>query len=82
MIKYSILYLIFLIEVSSCIVAPKYSDIPEIKFEGINKNIIDQGRVKDDSLMIRLSFTDGDGDIGDGQNKANIFIPESCQFFS
>jgi hypothetical protein len=57
-----------------CIVAPKYADTPEIKFEGISKSIIDQGRVRDDSIKIRISFTDGDGDIGDAQNKANIFM--------
>ncbi|MEO5582800.1 MAG: hypothetical protein ABIR66_08915 [Saprospiraceae bacterium] len=60
--------------ITSCIVAPKYPDIPSIAFEGINKTVIDQGRVRDDSLMIQLSFTDGDGDIGDDQNKANIFM--------
>jgi hypothetical protein len=59
---------------AGCIVAPKYSDIPEIKFEGLNKNIVDQGRVRDDSIMITISFTDGDGDIGDEKNKANIFM--------
>ncbi len=62
------------IQAVGCIVAPQYSDIPEITFEGINKNIIDQGRLKDDSLYIKIMFTDGDGDIGDQTNKANIFM--------
>ncbi|MBP7801751.1 MAG: hypothetical protein KA109_09040 [Saprospiraceae bacterium] len=60
--------------IGACIVAPKYSDIPEIELEGINKTVIDQGRVRDDSLLIRISFTDGDGDLGDPQNMANIFM--------
>lgn len=58
----------------SCIIAPDYPIIPAIEYKGINKNIIDQGRVRDDSLMIQISFTDGDGDIGDATNKANIFL--------
>lgn len=67
LISYSIL-------VATCIIAPEYPDIPVITFEGINKNSIDQGRVKDDTLAIRIGFTDGDGDIGDPTNKANIFL--------
>lgn len=62
--------------IQACIIAPDYSIIPEINFEGINKNVIDQGRVRDDSLYIRIGFTDGDGDIGDEQNKANIFMQD------
>jgi len=58
----------------SCIIAPDYPLVPTIEYKGINKNIIDQGRVRDDSLWIQISFTDGDGDIGDAQNKANIFL--------
>ncbi len=58
----------------ACIVAPNYSPIPEISLLGINKNRIDQGRIKDDTLQIKIDFTDGDGDIGDAQNKANIFM--------
>lgn len=58
----------------SCIIAPDYPIEPVIEYKGINKNIIDQGRVRDDSLLIQISFTDGDGDIGDAQNKANIFL--------
>lgn len=75
MAKFSIyLFILFAGLWSACIVAPKYSDIPEISFEGVNKSIIDQGRVRDDSLYIKIKFTDGDGDIGDPQNKANIFM--------
>lgn len=66
--------LLFSLILGGCVIAPKYSDIPEITFEGISKNIVDQGRIKDDSLYIRIKFTDGDGDIGDAQNKANIFM--------
>lgn len=62
--------------IQACIIAPDYSIIPEINFEWINKNVIDQGRVRDDSLYIRIGFTDGDGDIGDEQNKANIFMQD------
>ena len=72
-VKYFILFCFSLL-LFTCIIAPEYSDIPAITFEGINKNTIDQGRVKDDTLQIQIGFTDGDGDIGDPANKANIFL--------
>jgi hypothetical protein len=65
---------LFLLLFVSCVVAPQFPDIPEISFEGVNKTIVDQGRIKDDTLQIRIAFTDGDGDIGDPNNEANIFL--------
>lgn len=62
--------------IQACIIAPDYPIIPEISFEGFNKNVVDQGSIRADSLYIRIAFTDGDGDIGDEQNKANIFMQD------
>jgi hypothetical protein len=67
-------YFVLIALLQSCIIAPDYPVIPNIEYKGINKNIIDQGRLKDDSLLIQITFTDGDGDIGDATNKANIFL--------
>lgn len=61
---------------NGCIIAPEYSDIPVITFEGMSKSLVDQGRKKDDTIAINIGFTDGDGDIGDPKNKANIFLTD------
>ncbi|MEM9887719.1 MAG: hypothetical protein AAF849_17625 [Bacteroidota bacterium] len=52
--------------VLACVSPPDYSDIPEIEYLGINKTQIRQGSfgTQDDTLIVRFSYTDGDGDIG------------------
>lgn len=72
-VKYFILFCFSLL-LFTCIIAPEYSDIPAITFEGMDKNIVSQAKLKDDTLEIRIGFTDGDGDIGDPNNKANVFL--------
>lgn len=64
--------------VSGCLKPPQYSIIPNIGFKGVNSNrikatTITGGQiVQGDSLLVQLSFTDGDGDIG---NLADDTIP-------
>jgi hypothetical protein len=48
---------------ASCFNEPEFSNIPRIKFEGLyfgKSNIEDNP----DSLVLTLSFEDGDGDLG------------------
>ncbi|MEO1514164.1 MAG: hypothetical protein AAFV95_04100 [Bacteroidota bacterium] len=59
----------------SCTKPPDYPDEPVITFERLSKNVIRQ-RAKDSLLMV-FSFTDGDGDLGDAENSANVFLTDT-----
>jgi len=53
--------LLFILTVFSCRKPPEYSNIPEIKFKQIQRFKVDQNI---DSIMIEISFKDGNGDLG------------------
>lgn len=59
-----------------CADAPEFSPIPTLRFESISKSEMMQGRTMEDSLILKLFFTDGDGDFGTStqSNESNIFI--------
>jgi hypothetical protein len=56
----------------SCARTPNISDIPEIEFISLSKNVMRQGIQDNDSLNIIISFTDGDGDLSSPE--PNIFV--------
>lgn len=47
-----------------CLNVPDYPDTPYIEFISLSKDTILQGNFLEDSLQVRFSFQDGDGDIG------------------
>jgi len=51
-----------------CIQAPEYPIEPVIQYVGLTKNMMEQAKIKGDSLRVIFSFTDGDGDIGSINN--------------
>ena len=63
-----------LLFVLSCTKPPDYPDEPVIEFLSMSKNTMLQSDVFGDSLTVTISFTDGDGDIGQDENTAQIFI--------
>ena len=56
--------------------SPGFSDVPEIEFMGFSQSSMIQSSLNSDSLFLRFSFTDGDGDLGfdDETIEQNIFI--------
>lgn len=73
-----LLFVCFLGLFASCVQAPDYAVAPEIEFESITKinKVTDDGfggKTKIDSLIMRIKFKDGDGDLGitDAEIKAN-----------
>ena len=66
---------------TSCVREAQFSDIPAIEFLGQSKNEISQGALMEDSLYVRFSFQDGDGDIGDAEN-INVFLTDTRQNFA
>lgn len=47
-----------------CISPPEFPDEPVITFTGLSKSAMNQGALKQDSVIIFFNFTDGDGDLG------------------
>ena len=67
----------------SCSQAPEYPLEPIISYEGLSRIDIPQssGSVSQlDTMVIRIGFTDGDGDLGD-QDSINIFLTDSRDGF-
>ncbi len=79
--KYTILLVTFLLAFG-CTNPPDYPDEPVIEYIGINTNTFVQGiQPNSPQLEIVVSFTDGDGDIGDENNQANFFLVDSRDNF-
>lgn len=61
----------------ACIKPPDYAETPAIEFISVDKASVIEGA---DSVLIRFSFTDGDGDLGpvnDQDSTINLFLVDS-----
>lgn len=67
--------------VLSCVKQESFSDIPAIEFIGQTKAMLSQGALMEDSLYVRFSFQDGDGDLGDADS-INVFVTDTRQDFA
>lgn len=67
---------------AGCTEPPNYPTEPRIEYIGVSKKTIVQGsrNAVPDTLFIRFSFTDGDGDLGD-RDSINIFLTDSRDGF-
>lgn len=75
--------LIVLSALFSCIRQPEFPDEPIITYVDMNKLSILQGNKIDaaDTLTIRFSFTDGDGDLGTSTDSFDVFLTDSRDGF-
>ena len=66
--KYLIVFfMLSILLVGSCTSPSDFSDIPEIEFNAFSKGTLIQGSQNQDTVILRINFQDGDGDIGSGQ---------------
>lgn len=68
--------------ISSCFNPPEYPDIPEIVFKSVDYvkgGILSDGSQAKDSVILVLTFKDGDGDIGIGTDE--IFPPFNDRWY-
>lgn len=64
----------------ACNPASDFPDTPILGFKSMSKNVMNQGSVNNDSILVILSFSDGDGDItitDNSQNKLNLIVRDS-----
>ena len=75
--------LIMAVSLFACSEAPEYPFEPVITYEGLSRITIPQSSnsvEQLDTLIIRIGFTDGDGDLGD-RDSINIFMKDSRDGF-
>ena len=81
MLKHHQLHLLLLAGCAAavtCARIPEFPVEPVIEYRGISQNTIEQSRggIALDTIEIKFSFTDGDGDIG-SEDSVNIFLQDS-----
>lgn len=71
--KYRIFISIIILFICSCQRPPDYDKIPKIEFKSIQKSVIfsQVSLSKQDSIVVTLSFEDGDGDLGMTTDQVN-----------
>lgn len=77
--KRSIALFLFTALTFGCIDVPTLEDTPTLKFISVSKSKMKQGRINQDSIIITLEFTDGDGDLGFIENeerKPDLFVTD------
>jgi hypothetical protein len=65
-----------------CVKPPDYPIEPAITFGALSKKTMLQSRLGQDSIAVRFSFTDGDGDLGFQDTSASIFITDGRDSFN
>ncbi len=60
----------------ACTKPPDYPLEPVITFKSLSKSTLPQGNLNSDSLTIIFSYTDGDGDLGNDENQASVFLKD------
>lgn len=75
-------YLTFLaaaVLMTTCVKPPDYPDEPTLEFRNFSKTEMRQGAFAEDSVVLTLFFTDGDGDFGSPSNspERNIFMRDN-----
>jgi len=73
------LVLLSIATISACTTAPEFDIAPEIGFISISKSEMVQNENPTDSLFLKISFKDGDGDLGTDENSTmqNIFLVDN-----
>ena len=65
----------FLVALSACNTVDEISDVPEISFESVAPNVVNEYQ---DSLYFTISYRDGNGDLGQNNtDDNNLFIQDS-----
>ncbi len=65
--------LVFLL--ASCASPPDYPVEPFIEYLGMTKDTLRRGAMQEDTTLVTISFTDGDGDIGN-KDTLDLFVTD------
>lgn len=74
-LRFSIFLLAALTVFQYCVKPPDYPNEPVITFKNLSKNSQKQSAIDDtDTLLVTLTFTDGDGDLGSADKANDISV--------
>lgn len=66
-------FALFLLALGHCIQPPDYPKEPVIAFKNMTRSVLRQGTGTSDTTHVTITFTDGDGDLGD-TDSLNVFV--------
>lgn len=75
--RFSFVIFIVALVIGSCAKAPDLSEVPALTLNGVSKNKMKAGSVNQDSVILDIKLTDGNGDIGyvdKDSRKPDMFI--------
>ena len=78
---YFILFSLIILIIQSCAEKPTFSFIPEIEFESIEIIKVGEGLVAKDSVIVRVRFKDGDGDLGLNNDDTTVSYTWNTMFY-
>ena len=61
----------------SCTKPPDYPIEPVLEFNRLSRNSMKQGFTNNDSIVVTVNFTDGDGDLGHTDSTIDIFVKDT-----
>jgi hypothetical protein len=70
------LVLLFTILIS-CTKPPDYPDEPVIEFNNLSQNFMRQGEPPEDTIILTINYTDGDGDLGNMDDSLDIYLSDT-----
>ena len=65
-LQFSIIIFVFIFFILNCSKTDSISNIPKIEYIGMNKTLMRQGSINEDTVWLQFKFEDGDGDLGYG----------------
>ena len=74
-----IVLILIAIQWLGCTSNPGFDEVPSIQFLSFSKDTMEQGSLNTDSVFLKLTFEDGDGNIGTGASgiTENIIITDN-----
>ena len=72
---------LMILMLASCIKPPEYPIEPVITMQGISSDTMIQGNLNNDSIVIFIGLTDGDGDIGSEDGEFDVIVTDTRDNF-
>ncbi len=73
----AIISCLLLVILFSCTQPPDYPPEPVIEFSHLSRGFMSQGFGPEDSIVMTISFTDGDGDLGSTDDSLDVFVTDT-----
>lgn len=73
----AIISCLLLVILFSCTQPPDYPPEPVIEFSHLSRSFMSQGFGPEDSIVMTISFTDGDGDLGSTDDSLDVFVTDT-----